>query len=122
MEWDVLLGNPQLGTSYDAYNRVSVAATRIEAALKYMGYGSRANTPNSGYDLVCPPYMVWSGRIVTPGVSVGTTTMEMPACFRASWLVRTASSGHWSSPASKSGTSVSIPSATAVSRQSVISR
>ncbi len=61
MEWDVLLGNPQLGTSYDAYARVSITAARLEGALKYMGYPSRANTPLSGYDLICPPYMVDAG-------------------------------------------------------------
>jgi reductive dehalogenase len=61
MEWDVLLGNPQLGTSYDAYHRVSMAAYRLEHAMKYMGYASRASTPRNGYDLICPPYLVDAG-------------------------------------------------------------
>ena len=61
MEWDILLGNPQLGTSGDAYHRVSMAAYRLETALKFMGYASRASTPRSGYDLICPPYMVDAG-------------------------------------------------------------
>ena len=61
MEWDVVLSNPQLGTSYDAYNRVSIAATRLEGALKYMGYPSRANTPMNGYDVMCPPYCIDAG-------------------------------------------------------------
>ena len=61
MEWDEVLGSPQLSTSYDAYARVSIAAYRIENALKKMGYASRCSTPMSGYDLVCPPYAVDSG-------------------------------------------------------------
>lgn len=61
MEWDVVLANPQLGTSSDAYARVSITAHRLEGALKYMGYPTRSNTPRSGYDLICPPYMVDAG-------------------------------------------------------------
>lgn len=61
MEWDVVLANPQQGTSYDAYNRVTIAATRLEGALKYMGYAARANTPMNGYDLMCPPYTIDAG-------------------------------------------------------------
>ena len=60
MEWDVVLGNPQLGTSW-MHTTVFQCCSPVEGALKYMGYASRANTPKSGYDLVCPPYMVDAG-------------------------------------------------------------
>jgi epoxyqueuosine reductase len=61
MEWDEVLGSPNISTSYDAYARVSIAAVRIEGALKKMGYASRASTPNSSYDMVVPPYAVDAG-------------------------------------------------------------
>ena len=61
MEWDEVLGSPQMSTSMDAYARVSIAAVRIEGALKKLGYASRASTPLSGYDLIVPPYAIDSG-------------------------------------------------------------
>jgi len=82
MEWDEVLGSPQMSTSQDAYARVSVAATRLEGALKYMGYPSRASTPNSGYDLLCPPYAIdaglgehcRAGYVITPEVGSNCRT------------------------------------------------
>lgn len=82
MEWDEVLGSPQMSTSQDAYARVSIAGFRIEAALKQMGYPSRASTPNSGYDLVCPPYAVdaglgehcRAGYVITPEVGSNCRT------------------------------------------------
>lgn len=61
MEWDEVLGSPQMSTSQDAYARVSIAGFRLEAALKKLGYATRASTPNSGYDVVVPPYAVDAG-------------------------------------------------------------
>ncbi|KAA3663748.1 MAG: reductive dehalogenase [Chloroflexi bacterium] len=61
MEWDEVLGSPQMSTSQDAYARVSIAGIRIEGALKKMGYATRASTPNNGYDVVVPPYAVDAG-------------------------------------------------------------
>lgn len=82
MEWDEVLGSPQMSTSQDAYARVSIAATRIEGALKKMGYPSRASTPNTSYDLVVPPYSVDSGMgehcragfVITPEVGSNCRT------------------------------------------------
>jgi hypothetical protein len=45
MEWDVVLSNPQFGTSSDAYDRVSTAAIRLEGMLKVLGYPARSHTP-----------------------------------------------------------------------------
>ncbi len=61
MEWDVVLGNPQFGTSSDAYDRVSTAAIRLEGMLKFLGYAARAHTPNTNYDLIVPPHAVEAG-------------------------------------------------------------
>lgn len=61
MEWDVILGSPHFSTSGDAYNRVSIAALRIEGMLKHLGYAARANTPNTGYDMIVPPHAVEAG-------------------------------------------------------------
>ncbi len=61
MEWDVILSSPQFSTSYDAYDRVSTVAVRLEGALKYAGYPARAHTPMTGYDLIVPPHAVEAG-------------------------------------------------------------
>ncbi len=61
MEWDIIIGSPQFSTSRDAYNRVSLAAIRLEGMLKYLGYAARAHTPNTGYDLIVPPHAVEAG-------------------------------------------------------------
>ena len=61
MEWDVILGSPQFSTSFDAYNRVSLAALRLEGCLKFLGYPARAHTPNTNYDLIVPPHAIEAG-------------------------------------------------------------
>lgn len=82
MEWDEVLGSPQMSTSQDAYARVSIAGMRIEGALKSMGYATRASTPNNGYDVIVPPYSVDSGLgehcragyVITPEVGSNCRT------------------------------------------------
>jgi epoxyqueuosine reductase len=61
MEWDIVMGSPQFSTSGDAYNRVSLAALRLEGMIKYLGYPARAHTPNTGYDLLNPPHAIEAG-------------------------------------------------------------
>lgn len=61
MEWDVIVSSPQFSTSADAYNRVSLAALRLEGMIKFLGYPARAHTPNNGYDLIVPPHAVEAG-------------------------------------------------------------
>jgi reductive dehalogenase len=61
MEWDVVLSNPQFGTSNDAYDRVSTAGVRLEGMLKFLGYPARAHTPLTDYDLIVPPHAVEAG-------------------------------------------------------------
>ena len=61
MEWDVVLSSPQFSTSYDAYDRVSTVAVRLEGALKYAGYPARTHSPMTGYDLIVPPHAVEAG-------------------------------------------------------------
>lgn len=61
MEWDVILSSPQFSTSMDAYNRVTIAALRLEGCLKHLGYPARSHTPNTDYDLIVPPHAVEAG-------------------------------------------------------------
>jgi reductive dehalogenase len=61
MEWDVILASPQASTSYDGYDRVSTAATRLEGAIKSLGYPARTHAPMTSYDLIVPPLAVEAG-------------------------------------------------------------
>jgi reductive dehalogenase len=61
MEWDIVLSNPQFGTSSDAYDRVSTTAIRLEGMLKFLGYPARSHTPLTDYDLIVPPHAVEAG-------------------------------------------------------------
>jgi reductive dehalogenase len=61
MEWDVVMSNPQFGTSNDGYDRVTTAAVRLEGMLKNLGYPARSHTPNTNYDLIVPPHAVEAG-------------------------------------------------------------
>ena len=61
MEWDVIFSSPQFSTSGDAYDRVSLAAHRLESCIKHLGYPARTHSPNVGYDLIIPPILVDAG-------------------------------------------------------------
>lgn len=61
MEWDVVLGSPNISTSFDAYDRVSTAAIRLEGALKTMGYAARTDAPMTSYDCLLPPHAIEAG-------------------------------------------------------------
>jgi len=61
MEWDVVLASPQASTSYDAYDRVSTAAIRLEGAIKFLGYPARTHSPMTNYDLIVPPLAIEAG-------------------------------------------------------------
>jgi reductive dehalogenase len=72
MEWDVVLGSPQASTSFDAYDRVSTAAIRLDGALKFLGYPARTHSPMTDYDLIVPPLAVDAGlgEVSRPGFCV----------------------------------------------------
>jgi reductive dehalogenase len=72
MEWDVVLASPQASTSYDAYDRVSTAAIRLEGSLKSLGYPARSHTPMTDYDLIVPPHAVEAGlgEVGRPGFCI----------------------------------------------------
>jgi epoxyqueuosine reductase len=61
MEWDVVMASPQSSSSFDGYSRVSMAALYLEGCLKNLGYAARSHTPDTGYDLICPPLAVEAG-------------------------------------------------------------
>ena len=61
-EWDQMLGNPTYGTTSDGYARSSIAAYRIAAFIRNLGYPARAHTPYNGYDVMVPPIAVDAGQ------------------------------------------------------------
>ncbi len=60
-QWDQVNSNPNQGTSFDAYSRISIAARRLETFIKSLGYPARRHSPMDGYDLIAVPYLVKSG-------------------------------------------------------------
>ncbi len=59
--WEVVNSNPNCGTSYDAYSRVSITARRLENFIKNLGYPARRHSPMDGYDLIAVPILVEAG-------------------------------------------------------------
>jgi reductive dehalogenase len=86
MEWDVVLGSPNISTSFDAYDRVSTAAVRLEGALKFLGYAARTNAPMTYYDLIVPPFAVEAGlgEVSRPGFCV---TPEVGSNLRTAVII-----------------------------------
>ncbi|MBW2370585.1 MAG: reductive dehalogenase [Deltaproteobacteria bacterium] len=61
MEWDILQASPHFSTSFDAYDRISTTAVRLEGALKNLGYPARTHSPMTEYDLIVPPIAIDAG-------------------------------------------------------------
>jgi reductive dehalogenase len=76
MEWDVVLGSPNISTSFDAYDRVSTVAVRLEGALKTLGYAARTNAPMTYYDCLVPPLAIEAGlgEVCRPGFMIAPET------------------------------------------------
>lgn len=81
-EWDQMLSNPAHGTSYDAYARAAIAAGRLTAFIRHLGYPARAHTPPTDYDLIVPPILVDAG-LGQQGRHGFVITPELGANFRA---------------------------------------
>lgn len=60
-EWEQVMSNPAHGTSYDGYARARIAAGRMAAFVKNLGYPARAHVPPGSYDLIMPPILVDAG-------------------------------------------------------------
>jgi len=60
-QWEQVDGNPNMGTSFDAYSRSSIAARRLENFIKNLGYPARRHSPNDGYDVIGIPILVQAG-------------------------------------------------------------
>jgi len=60
-QWEQVQSNPNCGTSFDAYARVSIAARRLENFIKNLGYPARRHSPMDGYDLIAVPILVDAG-------------------------------------------------------------
>ncbi len=61
MSWDPMYANPTYGTSEDAYARSRIAAARLEAFIKALGYPARIHVPGTSYDLMVPPIAIDAG-------------------------------------------------------------
>lgn len=60
-QWEQVQSNPNMGTSFDAYSRSTIAARRLETYIKSLGYSARRHSPMDGYDLVAVPILVDAG-------------------------------------------------------------
>jgi reductive dehalogenase len=60
-QWDQVQSNPNMGTSFDAYSRATIAARRLENFIKALGYPARRHSPMDGYDLIAVPILVDAG-------------------------------------------------------------
>lgn len=60
-QWEQVQSNPNMGTSFDAYSRSTIAARRLETYIKSLGYAARRHSPMDGYDLVAVPILVDTG-------------------------------------------------------------
>jgi len=90
-QWEQVNSNPNSGTSFDAYARISIAARRLETFIKSLGYPARRHSPMDGYDLIAVPYLVKAGLgeqgrhgiVITPEtgsnfrVAFVTTSLDM---------------------------------------------
>ncbi len=60
-QWEQVESNPNMGTSFDAYSRISIAARRLENFIKSLGYPARRHSPMDGYDLIAVPILADTG-------------------------------------------------------------
>lgn len=84
-QWEQVNSNPSLGTSNDAYSRISIAARRLETFLKSLGYAARRHSPMDGYDLIAVPYLVKAG-LGQQGRHGIVITPETGSNFRAAFV------------------------------------
>ena len=61
MSWDPLQANPNYGSSNDSDSRIQIAAYRIAAFIRQLGYAARPHCPENEYDLIIPPVAIDAG-------------------------------------------------------------
>jgi len=61
MSWDPMFANPNYGTSYDAYSRITITAYRLATFIRKLGYAARPHTPGMDYDLMVVPVAIDAG-------------------------------------------------------------
>lgn len=84
-QWEQVESNPNMGTSFDAYSRVTIAARRLENFIKSLGYAARRHSPMDGYDLIAVPILVESG-LGQQGRHGIVVTPESGSNFRAAFV------------------------------------
>lgn len=86
LEWDSLQGSPPYYMSQPGYSRVSIAAARLAAFIRRLGYPARDDSPRGGYDLLMPPLCVDSG-MAEQGRSCIAVAPEVGNNFRPAAVV-----------------------------------
>jgi reductive dehalogenase len=84
-QWDQAESNPNAGTSFDAYARVTIAARRLERFIKSLGYPARRHSPMDGYDVIAVPILVDAG-LGQQGRHGIVITPETGSNFRAAFV------------------------------------
>lgn len=84
-QWEQVQSNPNVGTSFDAYSRVTIAARRLENFIKSLGYPARRHSPMDGYDLIGVPILIEAGlgQQGRHGIAI---TPETGSNFRAAFV------------------------------------
>jgi len=83
MSWEPFFANPNYGASDDGYARSRIAAFRLAAFIRSMGYAARPHTPGTAYDLIVPPILVDAG-LGEQGRHSIVITPELGSNFRPS--------------------------------------
>lgn len=84
-QWEQVESNPNMGSSFDAYSRVTIAARRLENFIKSLGYPARRHSPMDGYDLIAVPILVEAG-LGQQGRHGIVITPETGSNFRAAFV------------------------------------
>jgi len=84
-QWEQVMSNPNMGTSFDAYARATIAARRLEKYIKNLGYPARRHSPMDGYDLIGVPILQDAG-LGTQGRHGICITPETGSNFRSAFV------------------------------------
>lgn len=79
------MSNPNMGISFDAYARMTLAARRLEKYIKALGYPARRHSPLDGYDLIGVPILQEAG-LGTQGRHGILITPETGSNFRSAFV------------------------------------
>ena len=61
MSWDPFYANPTYGSSRESYAKTRIAAYRLSAFIKALGYAARPHAPSTDYDILVVPVAIDAG-------------------------------------------------------------